>query len=172
MLCYVSFFGIGIKAMWELDEIHSLLFSYVAYLNGLGFTTNQSKHLLHFSILTVKICVLNDLFFFLKSCPNQARTCYYPLQMVLRQMLCSQRHLSSVCVRKGYVSWALFKGLLLTWVGGSLNRHHTILPSICKNKVFISLAELRTCQRCYNSAGGSNIFLVHFKMLPEEWTGP
>lgn len=101
MLCYVSFFGIGIKAMRELDEIHSLLFSYVAYLNGLGFTTNQSKHLLHFSILTVKICVLNNLFFFLKSCPNQARTCYYPLQMVLRQMLCSRRRLSSVCVRKG-----------------------------------------------------------------------
>lgn len=160
--------------MWELEEIHSLLFSYVAYLNGLGYTTNQSKHLLHFSFLTEKICVLNYLFFFLKSCPNQARTCYYPLQMVSCQMLCSWRRLFNVRFRKGYAFWTLFKRLLLTclWVCGCLNRHYTILPSICKNKVFISLTELRTCQRCYNSASGSDIFLVHFKMLPEEWTGP
>lgn len=65
--------------MLDLDVIHSLLFSYIVYLNGLGCTRNQSKHLLHVSILTEKKCVLNDLFFFLKSCPNQARTCYYPL---------------------------------------------------------------------------------------------
>lgn len=79
-----------LKSTLDLDVIHSLLFSYVVYLNGLGYTANQSKHLLHFSILTEKICVLNDLFFFLKSCRNQARTCYYPLQMVSRQMLCSE----------------------------------------------------------------------------------
>lgn len=75
--------------MLDLDLIHSLLFSYAVCLNGLGCTTNQSKHLLHFSILTAEICVLNELFFFLKSCRNQARTCYYPLKMVSRQMLCS-----------------------------------------------------------------------------------
>lgn len=163
---------LALKAMLELDVIRTLLFSYVVYLNGLGCTTNQSKHLLRSPTLTEKICVSNDLFFFLKSCRNQARTCYYPLQMVSRQMLFSWRHLFSVSFHKGYISWTLFKGLLLTWVGGSLNRHHTILPSICKNKDFISLTELRTCQCCYNSADSSNIFLVHFKMLPEEWAGP
>lgn len=80
---------LALKAMLDLDVFHSLLFSYVVYLNGLGYTKNQSKHCLDFSILREKICVLNNLFFFLKSCLNQAITCYYPLPTVSCQMLCS-----------------------------------------------------------------------------------